>query len=212
MNKTLNTLAKKVLNNVHGHYLSNDRGHQPNHAKEVMAEAKHLCHLAGFTLAERQAAVIGAGWHDAFADQRETHHQLAHDALMGDVVGYASEYGVTEEVIVLAARACLEHRASWKGGYTSRVSELVSAADRGKPTSLKRELVRAMKYGMDKLGRDEVEAKINACAHMHEKYGRNGYAVYPVLYRKFYGEELEDLWCQIDRLGISVDEFDRVVQ
>lgn len=189
--------VNKVRKAVAPYYATNDTAHQLDHADhvyEVACEIAKAQHLA----IPHHLIVLACYMHDIHADQREDHHEAAHDHVLATENALFTSLSSWERNIV--AMACLEHRASWNGEYTSGLSELVSAADRGRPGELDAYIERSFKYAKDKLGATEAEARVHSRVHVKEKYGRDGYAAFSPLYRRHYGKKLEELHSAIDAI------------
>lgn len=95
--------------------------------------------------------------------------------------------------------AIREHRASYKGEFSSPISELLSSADRGNPESLDDRITRSYNYAKEH-GKNDHDAWIHAIDHMKEKFGRNGYQKLPKMYIEFFKDKIEKLWDDIDKL------------
>lgn len=115
--------------------------------------------------------------HDIRADERKDHH------LLGCLESYSNleirkvieQYATNPNNVLYAI---YEHRASYKGTFTSLVSEIVSSADRNKPDIAK--WVARVKRGNINNNMEE------ALDHIQKKLGRNGYAKLPPTYMNYY--------------------------
>ena len=90
-------------------------------------------------------------------------------------VGLMSKYDTFgPEEIKVTGRACLEHRASYTGGTTSFVSELVAVADRG-PIDMEEFITRTVKFAFEKYKGNEGLIFDHAINHLKDKISKNGY-------------------------------------
>lgn len=180
------------------YYAKNDPAHHLNHGDDVYNLA---CKMNAFLPEEERMAehliLIAAYCHDIYARERKVHELLSHDFVMRNEEDFLQV--LSQEERHLVAMACKEHRASYKGEFTSKLSEIISCADRGLPT-LKYHYDRSVQYGMHHLGLDEEGAHMHAASHMIEKYGREGYVKYTPLYKAYFADQLEALYVEIDGL------------
>lgn len=144
--------------------------------------------------------LFAAYFHDLFAWNRETHHELSYVwfATAGNKL-IRENLDLGEQALV--AKACREHRASFKGEFSNEFCELINSADRELPKGVVPMLERAIQY-RKKLYPDQSELywTKDAIAHLKEKYGKDGYARYPDMYRKCFGEQLEQQQAVIETL------------
>jgi len=124
----------------------NDAGHQHDHVFDVVMEAARLS-------GGNRNATLAAFLHDIGCGfDRDRHHEIGAELSEGLL-----RYNEIECDLDMVVKAVLEHRASWKGGYSSKVSEWVSAADRGKPDA-DRYLKRSYLYAKSKLGKNHEQS------------------------------------------------------
>lgn len=110
---------------------------------------------------------------------------------------YAAGYlGV--DIIHRITKAIVKHRGSYKGKFDNELEELVSSADRGRPDKIEDIILRSYRYAIDELKKSEEEAISRAFIFVINKYGPNGYANYPDMYRRHHKEELIKMQ---DRIG-----------
>lgn len=176
-------------------YVLNDRAHRVEHFREVLDTGLVIAERVGFNLNEgEQLALVAAAYlHDLFAWSRPNHHLLSKEFVMG------SEHPMLQRLTdidinlpALVANACDEHRASYKGVFSSKFSELVNSSDRGLPTNPKVLLERAIQYRTaysSSESRDVIIAESKK--HIFDKFGTKGYARYPDMYRDAFGTELD---------------------
>jgi hypothetical protein len=96
----------------------------------------------------------------------------------------------TEDINLISC-AIKEHRASYKGKFTSSISDLVSSADRNAP-NLNEMLFRSYSYHIEN-GKSHEDAITEAFKHIPDKYGKNGYARFPDYYMLRYKQDLAKL-------------------
>lgn len=193
---TPENVADYFANTYKDSYALNDSGHREEHFRAVESAG----HLMNEQLGLEQDPVlitIVAWVHDLFAWERENHHVLAETwvDLTGDPVIEALDLHHR----LLVAKACLEHRASWKGNFSSMLSELMSSADRGIDTT-DQIFYRAYRFGVERDGLSLDQGLIRAVEHLSEKFGRNGYMRLPGIYTEFYAKELEQRYKDIEVL------------
>lgn len=169
-------------------YAINDKAHQIDHVVDVCDRALDINELFGLGL-DRRMVVISAMCHDLFTWSRSNHHLLAEQYLL--TVREPWLVGFTSEDRRLMGAACREHRASWKGGYTSMLSELIATADRGVPGNLEEMIWRCYLYGRDKLGEPHDIALGRIIPHLVAKHCKPDYGNNPPLYEKVYGVKLK---------------------
>ena len=164
------------------HIAKNDAGHSYEHVFDVVQEASRLS-------GGDRNAILAAFMHDiACGINRDQHHQIGAQLAEGLLEMYDIECDL--DIVV---KAVLEHRASWKGGYSSKVSEWVSAADRGVPNADKH-LKRSYLYAKSKLGKSHEQSVLHAFEHIREKFLENTPEA-PEWYYEYYREE----WAEMRR-------------
>ncbi len=129
--------------------------------------------------------------HDLYSDStnRTIHHILAHTYVLNRVDDLLKE--LSGHDLYLVADAVLEHRASYTGKFSSNLSALISAADRGLP-DYDLHYNRSLVYN-----NGDHDGVIE---HLKDKFSRGGYATkkYPDFYIEMFKEELEIFWSRID--------------
>lgn len=182
------------------YYEKNDTSHMIEHADEVCKLAIELSNHIGYS--KIHLAVLAAYLHDTQVHlDRTNHHMNAKKFVLSKDCDDLFKL-INAHDRMLVACAVGEHRASFTGKYTSILSEITSSADRGYPDSnLNAKINRSMLVRDQESGGDTKLAMEIAEKHIVEKYGRNGYAKYPSLYRKYFAKELEAMWKAIDELA-----------
>jgi len=157
-----------------------DDAHSYEHVWDVVKEAHRLS-------GGDKEAVIAAFCHDIGCSvDRDRHHEIGRSMALG-LITY---YGIDCQVAVVLD-AIQEHRASWKGYYSTEVSEWVAAADRGVPDAGKH-LERSYWYARSKLGKLHCEAVKHANHHIKEKF-LEGEPCVPEWYLTLYKAEWEKM-------------------
>lgn len=194
---SITEFKKLVRRYVLDDYRLNDRGHQIGHADDVCIQALKINTQYALGLDER-AIVVACYLHDMFARHRRLHHVL------GSMIVHEADTPWVEIFSVDTARdvecAVCEHRASYKGDFHSLLSELVSAADRGAPEDPERLVHRIMSCSIMSRCPNGIEPHAYAVEFLKIKSGTGGYARYPPLYHRIYGEQLETFRKEIDLL------------
>ena len=155
-----------------------DDAHSFEHVWDVVKEVNRLS-------GGDKEAVIAAFCHDIGCSvDRDRHHEISRQMALG-IITY---YGIDCQVAVVLD-AIREHRSSWKGYYSTEVSEWVAAADRGVPDAGKH-LERSYWYARSKLGKLHCEAVKHAYHHIREKF-LEGEPCVPAWYLTLYKAEWE---------------------
>lgn len=193
---TVQEVQRHFAEKYSAHYALNDAGHREDHFLDVQGTGLAMNEALG--LGQDPALITIVAWvHDLFAWDRAQHHHLSAEWV------YRTEDAViatlTPEERRLVAEACREHRASWKGEFTSTLSELISSADRGM-ASTREVLYRAYRYGVERDNLTVDQGVVRAVEHLQEKFGRYGYQRLPEFYSAFYADKLEERYREIERL------------
>lgn len=190
------TLRDELMADFKGQYAINDPAHREKHFMEVEAAGLKIVDRLGSGAGISEEMVILFAWlHDLFSWSRINHHQMS--AAWVRTTNYRHVAHLSAGARERLARACEEHRASYKGGYSSLFSQAMAAADRGIPRvdGIEAAIERSFQYHMagmgDKKDVSQQEAREIAVAHIKHKYGSNGYARWPELTKELFGEELK---------------------
>jgi hypothetical protein len=180
-------------------YELNDPAHQQDHFDTVFLTAVHINddQNLGFELVHM---LFAAYFHDLFAWSRINHHEMSHLWMMGTdhplIVQHLNP--VARKAV---AMACLQHRASYKGDFHSTFTALINSADRGFPNDVPGMVERSRKYWLaNRPHMSEDERMAGVIGHIKEKFGHNGYARYPELYVKTFGDQLTAMREEVERL------------
>ena len=173
-------------------YVNNDAAHMIDHADEVV---DGLLELNKEYKYPEKIAILTGYIHDIFTgSNRENHHILASHYVLGRKDKYLKKLGKND--LQLIADAVLQHRASYKGEFTSTLSEMISVADKGKPIFI--EVVkRSLKYHKESPNR-----VLEVYEHLKDKFGTYGYSKYADMYLKLYGDELKVFNKEVDDLTL----------
>ena len=169
-------------------YKDGDLAHQIDHADSV-------CNLALEMNKEcdPKLIILASYIHDIFnAADRKNHNQLAYNYILEANDKFLKE--LSKEELLQVAHAVLEHRASFQGEFYSKLSEIISSADRGAP-DIKEVVIRSMQF-------NGCNVK-DAYHHIKRKYGSNGYANYPKSYQKHFSKELAEFQKRVDNITIA---------
>lgn len=193
---TIDALRKRIVDQFTPSYLLNDHAHQLQHFHEVESCGNIINDVLGLKYDPKLILYV-AYFHDLFAWSRQNHHVLSGEFVRGTCHPLFSKLNSTERETI--AVACEEHRASFKGRFTSQFSMMMNSADRGFPNDVPAMLERAIQYRLGK-GDTREAALPTSIQHLKEKFGRDGYASYPKMYTDAFGDVLEAQYDEIDAL------------
>lgn len=185
-----------IITKYSAQYLLNDPSHRSSHFRTVEKTALEINDVLELDQDPLHIMLV-AYFHDLFAWSRNNHHQLAFEWVRTTDDPFIKQLHDKDRARVAAA--CLEHRATYDGNFSSKLSELMSAADREAPTSVKEMMKRSIEYHLFK-ERNQAKAEDKARVHIKDKFGTNGYARYPEIYMQVYGDKLYELQKAIDLL------------
>ena len=170
------------------YYEKSDEAHLINHADDVCDLALKINREC-----DEKLVILASYLHDMFnRDNRAKHNELAYEYVLTADDKFLKELSGEERKQV--AHAVLEHRASFKGKFYSPLSAIISAADRGLP-DLDFIVIRSMKFNNGNAQK--------VYEHISRKYGTNGYAKYPDVYREIFSEELARFQRLADELTVE---------
>lgn len=197
----------KVMDHLYDHSI--DIAHKQDHIKDVMDRSKNLIRnhsmFMGLSEIDKHEFVedlrLAVLFHDCGAEvNRKMHHVIGADVFREIA---KSQGGLTDARIHKIALAIEEHRGSYDGEFSSFLSEVLSAADRGNPDSLEYTVIRSYEYAKTNQSKVHSEATTHALEHVKDKYGSNGYARYSKIYLDFYSKELNKFKKAVDSLTIE---------
>lgn len=202
----IDIVRQRIINDFADHWELNDKGHRRDHFEEVFRTAKHINNE--LKLGYREVDMLFAAYfHDFFAWTRVNHHELAYRFMMTadhplivKYLGEADESSFTSERHMVAW-ACRQHRASFKGQFISEFAELINSADRCFPGDVQALLKRTYNHRLSTHPDISPEERMKLCVeHMKHKAGSKGYARYPDLYLRVFGDKLKEQMTEIDNL------------
>jgi hypothetical protein len=189
-------LKSKLVELFNDSYQSNDPAHRVDHFDRVRDCGLYINGQLKFGYVTQLIYAV-AYIHDAFSWCLDNHQSMsAHwvETTKNPIMDIFS--GVERKMI---ADACREHRASYKGEYSSIFSELMASADRMIPVDALTLLERSVLY-TEAQGHAPELARVLAKQHIKEKYGFNGYARYPKMYEEVFAIELLAIRKEIERM------------
>jgi len=214
-----------VIEHFKPFYEKVDVAHGLDHVIEVMNTALAINHKLRLGISKHDIIVASIA-HDIFSyTDRNEHHKKAQEYILSDV-STIYDYVSDRESIAYAVG---QHRASYKGEYNNKLSELISAADRGAPNIekiIKRIYQCAIDpnlvFSIDVKGIPELVlptgeslsdtyqllidtsftiAEAKTFVHLYEKYSVSGYARYNTVYNKYYNNEMLDFFITIENIA-----------
>lgn len=199
MKHELDIFIEKIIEK----YKKFDGAHDDEHARMVIKNSEYIAinmmKDEKIEIDMNMVKVIAAMHDLGLAYDRETHHIKS-----GEIVRKSKELRkfFTEEQIELIAKSVEEHRASYKGEYTSMYSKIVSDADRMNDinTMISRTYKWNRKHYPD-LNDEEIYNEV--IQHLQDKYGEKGYA-------RFNTKYAEDVLNQSRQIIMNNDEFDKI--
>lgn len=183
-------------------YYDRDGSHGINHIKEVYDLAKKMVEKLNLNIGQDEL-IIACYCHDMFSKtDRERHHILAEDFIWDNRGELWFLKDLDNDAVIRIARAVAQHRASYTEHYSSILSEVLSAADRGK-LSAGDTIRRSFKFTIENNPDMKVQDAIALVyIHMKEKFGSNGYARYNDVFKNYFFEELGNYQRYIDQVGL----------
>ena len=184
-------------------YKKFDGAHDDNHARMVIKNSEYIAiNIMKDENIELDMNIVRvvAAMHDlGLAYDRETHHTKS-----GEIVRKEKELRrfFSEEQIELIAKSVEEHRASYKGEYTSVYSKIVSDADR--MNDINTMIERTYKWNRKHYpNKNDEEIYNEVISHLQDKYGEKGYA-------RFNTKYAEDVLNQSRKIIMNNEEFDKI--
>ena len=143
--------------------------------------------------ADMEIINLAADFHDSTAmTDRPNHHLSGAELFISTTKG---TYNILTQRRV--AECIREHRASFKGEYSSLESQILSTADRGdiNPNKISDLFRRAYTYSREN-NLSHNDAVLSAFSHIKSKYGREGYAFnkHNKVFFIYYKDQLEKFW------------------
>jgi len=203
----MKNFKEEIREYVKQYYLKNDGAHQIDHADKVYNDFIYCMKELNKSMDLDMIAVI-AYCHDMFStiEHRKVHEQKAADWVLENHnnIDFLKKFNNSD--IKIISDAIREHRASYKGRFSSVYSELMNLADRGN-LELNNTLKRSFKYHYDRMDIINEENIDNACnnvlSHMIEKFGSKGYFQPNELYLQVFEKDYTNFVKQVDNLTIE---------
>lgn len=141
--------------------------HGKEHAQEVLTRALAI-NKELLLNADEKILELAAIYHDVAAmTNRKEHH------IVGAQIFREENKNLPEELVEKVAQCIEQHRASYKGDYSSIEAKIISAADRGviDEQQIDKLFSRAYSYSREN-GESHVHAILSAYKHIKNKYGK----------------------------------------
>ena len=130
MNKDIIKRLKEEYGKELDTFYKKDSSHGWSHVEDVAKNALEINRKMILNLNEEHLVLV-ALFHDIYSDiDRKNHHTLAADWFIKFMIKQ-DKYSTSD--ILEMSLAIKEHRASYNGEYSSLLSEVLAAADRGTP-------------------------------------------------------------------------------
>ena len=179
-------------------YLKNDLAHQWNHIEEVLKASKIICER--LSIPYDKIIELAICMHDLMKWNEDNEpHQIA---------GYKNVFLIWSESLLPTLDECTieevkhiaicvrEHRAKGhEGKFTSPQASVVAASDAGilntNLEEVEKRIQISIQYSLAK-GKTPDKARKDAVRHLHEKYGKGGYAYnkFSTLYKEAFANEI----------------------
>jgi len=202
---------KKYINEVREYYREeysyNDPAHRIDHTDKVCSEALYIVEELNLNVNKRMV-VVAAYVHDLKCHVNRT----AHNTLGAKYVMEAKDDKILNEFSrhqrLVIAKAVLQHRSSYRGARGNILSNIIATADIG-PLCVNEVIMRSFKYN-SRLDISFEEKCKNVYDHLKDKFGSNGYRVYPEFYTEVYGPAINIFNALID--GIQLEDVVKVIK
>lgn len=168
---------QKITQKMEEEYNKLDGAHDFEHIKEVIGNAVMINSRYGKPYAE-DIVIVAALYHDiGNTVDRKNHHiesakRVMEDSELRKIYDYNTRY--------LISKACEEHRASYRGEFTSTLSKIINDADSmAGGRDIESMIERSLTYTRAKNINDTQEMIYEKVyGHLVEKFGREGYQKY----------------------------------
>lgn len=185
-------LPKSLIDVCESSIAFNDLAHQHKHIERVINYGMELCDHFAVDSRVRLMVLTGCLMHDLGCRyDRKTHHFISYGMTFELLRCHAPDLFNAEET-KLVALSCLEHRASYKGSHSSKISELVALADRG-PLDYNELIDRCVQFNLKKKDTTPAYVLDYAVRHLEDKCGMDGYMweSYPAIGWELNGDRIE---------------------
>lgn len=180
-------------------YYPEKASHGLNHIEDNLNKAeKMLAHVKEPFTDQIYAAIV---FHDAGL---EKYGRDIHEVHGAEIAKRELKDLFNSRDLYLIAAAIKEHRASFKGTFTSMLSDICSSADRNAP-NFEASVARSFLYTSEHHPEFSFEEKCETVAkHQRGKYGTKGYARFPIYYSRYYRNDLREYQRKMDALTSDV--------
>lgn len=191
-------LPERLIEESYYSIIHNDEAHNTDHVYDVCEYGIQLT-KKGIGVKDRSIILAGCLLHDLGCRyDRSSHHIISY----GMAFEYLQKFGnnfFSKEQIMLIAKSCMEHRASWSGERSGFHSDYVALADRGH-IDLIEFIRRCMLYRMAKGNLNKDDLKQEIFEHLREKCGVDGYMwkSYPALGWELNDGKISGVVCAVD--------------
>ena len=169
--ESLRGLPTSLIEDARSYILKSDKAHNESHIKDVIRDAWALSsHLDE---EDRKVVMLSALLHDtgcSVKGERAT-HEIHSERIANKLM---DKHGIDVDRDKLS-QCILEHRSSFKGVRSGPLSDIMAAADKGRPDAGKM-YRRAYAYSRDMHGASHEDAIAHAREHLREKFGKGGTA------------------------------------
>lgn len=167
-------LEKHLMNEVLPKYLENDKGHGPDHIKDVLERSLAIIlHNNLQEVIDYNLVYVITYYHDYnHLEDRKRHEILSAQSLLEDLT---LKEMFSEEEMEIMKEAVEDHRASCDHEPRNIYGKIISSADRGIP-NVRRSITRAYWYRKQhypNMTKTESISKIQS--YIVKKYGEDGY-------------------------------------
>ncbi len=204
---TIDQMRALIIQKYSNLWEVNDRAHRQEHFEAVFETGMYINNKLNLGF-DPKLILLVAYFHDMFAFSRINHHHLSCEFVKSCDFELITDLNVHDRSLV--ATACYQHRASFKGEFSSKFSELMNSADRGFPDVSGEEIfLRSYACSLSKPGAiSRTNTSQLALTHIKKKFGTGGYARFPELYSKAFAGGLEEQRHSIDIMNMdTIDEI-----
>ena len=176
-------------------YYPEKASHGLNHIQDNLNKAEKMLEFVKEPFTDQIYAAIV--FHDSGL---EKHGRSMHEHYSAEIAKKELKDLFNTKDLHLISAAILEHRASFKGKFTSMLSDICSSADRNEP-NFEATVARSFLYTTEHHPEFDFETKCDTVAkHLYEKYGTKGYARFPIYYSRYYRNDLREYQRKMDAL------------
>ena len=193
----------QIIADFSKHWELNDLGHRYDHFNDVFVTGLYINKALDCGVSEK-LILLAAFFHDLFTWDRLNHHVMSSEWVMRTEYPMITELSDSDRVML--SKACLEHRASGSGIYSSVFSELMAAADRCIPRDSRvEELFDRVVTSKTGSGMTDEEIRRHAIEHLQKKFNLNAAKTFPSMWRRAFPGKMEELQAAIQ---LKFDRFE----